>query len=235
MTRNARLLVLGADAIIIALFAPGALVCLAACSTAAATKRDSHVASPTSSASVAEYASALKAPIANLQKAYREFNDQGCPSDDSSPDCQIMPLRLGSDAQTIVSTIDGLEVKTSQNYVGSPPAEIAKLTEDTYSAAQTVADDLDDPQQPGGWLAEQPHGPERPAPCVAAVPPLTSSVAFFADETTASTGRSKRGAISSRPTRRHRHPSQRSLPPVLMTTGRRAVTQPRRAAAQTKQ
>jgi hypothetical protein len=160
MTRNARLLVLGADAIIVALFAAGALVGLAACSTAGATKPDSHVATPTSSAaaktaSVTQYASALKAPIANLQRAYSESNDHGCPSDESSPDCQIMPLELCSDAQTIVATIDGLEMNTSQNYVGSPPAEIAVLTQETHSAAQTVADDLDDPQHPtDGWLSD---------------------------------------------------------------------------------
>jgi hypothetical protein len=158
MTRNARLLVLGADTIIVALFTAGALVDLAACSTAGATNPHSNVATPTSSATVQtatvrQYASALKAPIANLQRAYSESNDHDCSSDDSSPDCQIMPLELGSEAQAIVTTIDGLEMKTSQNYVGRPPAEIAVLTQDTRSAAQTVADDLDDPQHPAdGWL-----------------------------------------------------------------------------------
>ena len=159
MTRNPRRLVLGADAIIVALFAAGTLVGLAGCSTAAAAKPDSHVATPTSSATVqtatvTQYTSALTAPIANLRKAYSEFKNQGCPADDISLACQIMPLRLSTEAQTIVTTIDGLEMKTSQNYVGSPPAEIAKLTEDTHSAAQTLADDLDDPQHPvNGWLS----------------------------------------------------------------------------------
>lgn len=155
MTRNAHLLVLCADTIIVAMFAAGALVDLAACSTAGTTKPDSDVAAPTSSASVTQYASALKAPIANLQKAYSQSNDHGCPSDDSSPDCQIMPLELSIEAQTIVATIDGLELKTSLNYVGSPPAEIAVLTQDTHSAAQAVADDLDDPQHPAdAWLSD---------------------------------------------------------------------------------
>lgn len=158
MTRHTRRLAIAAGAILIA---AGAFVGLAGCSSnpKPAAHTSATPAAPAVSltpliqtATVTQYASALNGPINDLQDTWKKYNDQGCPIDDSSVACQLMPDAFGTEAQIIVTTIEGSEKQGAGDYIGAPPAEIAQLVADTSDAAQKVANDLDDPQHPAqGW------------------------------------------------------------------------------------
>lgn len=104
-----------------------------------------------------QYASALNGAITSWQKEWEDFSNEGCPIEDNgSPVCKLGPSTMWTKASTIAGTIQLIELIDSPYYIGAPPFEISKLTNDTYTAAQIVAADLSGPDHEpiDGWLAD---------------------------------------------------------------------------------
>lgn len=94
-------------------------------------------------ASVQQYASAVSPPIKSLRDTYQQYQANACAvrsADSGGLACSLAPLTFSEESQTLALTLRGSAKPGVPAYIGDPPAEIAKLVEDTTAAAEVVTD-----------------------------------------------------------------------------------------------
>ena len=125
------------------LISAACLLLLAGCGSSAKPKPVAATPSPTATtATISQYASHLNGTLKSWQEAYGHWHDD-CLIDPAAI-CPVEALTLHISSQTLTTVIDSARDKDSHVYIGPPPAEIARLVDDTYNDAIAMSNATED-------------------------------------------------------------------------------------------
>lgn len=130
-----------------------AVLILAGCGSnaapAAETTSPSPAASPAASPSPTEmtataeqYASVVNPALTDLATTWEKYEDSCLLDEDSL--CEIIAMTVDLRAQAVVLVLTGSAEPGVPGYIGAPPAEVAKLVDETVAAAQALDDTITD-------------------------------------------------------------------------------------------
>lgn len=118
-----------------------ATLALAACSSSKTAPKTATVPSPTATtATTQQWASALAGPIKKWQTAYGQYQADACDVDPSGFACYALVATLSADSGLISDAIQRAQVQGA-DYIGPPPAALARLVQQTAAQAAKVPTD----------------------------------------------------------------------------------------------